>query len=176
VKTKTREAVVFTNRNGYKAYACLYRRGELVRLSGAVGPYRLAGNYVAYFLSFYEIESGPIYRVMVRDLRTGRFRHVEAAYSDLPAPEDDDYGESAAKIKGLVLKRNGSVAWLSCFTDEPGRCRGPAEYVEWEAWRADTRGRKLLDASADVRLRSLRLEGSTLTWRHGTEARTATLH
>ena len=175
VKEKTRAAVVFTNRNGYRAYGCLYRRGELVRLSGAVGSYTLAGKYVAYFLRFYELESGPVYRVMVRDLRTGGFRHIEAAYSDLPQQAGPDDGYVASKIRGLVLKRNGSVAWLSCFAKPSGGCPAPAEDVEWEAWRADTRGRKLLDASADVRLRSLRLEGSSLTWRHGTHTRTATL-
>ena len=177
VKTKTREAVIFTNRHGYKAYGCLYRQGDLVRLSGAVGQYRLAGRYAAYFLRYAEVGDITQYRVMVRDLRTGGFRHIEAAYSDLPEQRPDD-GYTAARVTNLTLKRNGSVAWLSCFprdADVSHHCRAPQPDLEWEAWRADTRGRKLLDASDEVRVRSLRREGSTLTWLHGSETRTATL-
>jgi hypothetical protein len=177
VKTKTREAVIFTNRHGYKAYGCLYRQGDLVRLSGAVGQYRLAGRYAAYFLRYAEVGDITQYRVMVRDLRTGGFRHIEAAYSDLPEQRPDD-GYTAARVTNLTLKRNGSVAWLSCFpwdADVSHHCRAPQPDLEWEAWRADTRGRKLLDASDEVRVRSLRRDRSTLTWRHGDETRTATL-
>jgi hypothetical protein len=176
VAVKTSKAVVFTNRHGYRAYGCLFRRGKLVRLSGAVGKYKLAGSYVAYFLRFGD-EEGMFYRVMVRDLRTGGFRHIEAAYSDLPERRPDD-GESPAKVTNLKLKRTGAVAWISCSPSEPGEttCRAPQEDLEWEVWRSDSNGRKLLDSSPSVRLRSLELKGSALEWRHGSETRTATLH
>jgi hypothetical protein len=174
VKTKTREAVVFTNRDGYRAYGCLYARAVLVRLAGAVSHHRLAGPYVAYFMRFEEVGQS-YYRVAVRDLRTGDFRHIEAARSDLPERGGADDGESAARVKGLTLKRNGSVAWISCFESRAGSCAAPASDLEWQVWRADARGRRLLDASEDVRLRSLQRAGSTLTWRHGDETRTARL-
>jgi hypothetical protein len=177
VAVRTSKAVVFKRRSGHGAYGCLRRRGELVRLSGAVGKYRLAGKYVAYFLVFTEIGQGnPVYRVMVRGLRHGSFRHIEAAYSDLPQQGYDD-GENAARVTNLKLKSNGSVAWISCFPSNrhPRRCRAPAADLEWEVWRADTHGRKLLDSSDSVRLRSLGLNRSTLTWRHGDETRTAAI-
>jgi hypothetical protein len=175
VQAKSHEAVVFRRRSGLRAYGCLYRRGKLVLLSDAVGNYRLAGRYVAYLLHSSDTE-GTFTRVMVRDLRSGGFRHIEAAYSQLPESRPDD-GEADAKVTDLTLKRDGAVAWISCPPSDPGanHCYASDPEAPYEVWRADSRGRKLLDASDAVGLRSLHREGARITWLRGGEMRSATL-
>jgi hypothetical protein len=44
-----------------------------------------------------------------------------------------------------------------------------------EVQRADASGHAVLDSSRSIRSRSLRLRGSTLTWRDATGIRSATL-
>jgi hypothetical protein len=119
---------------------------------------------------------GMSYLVAVLDLRRDRYRHLEAAYSDPPTRHRDD-GEKAAVITDLTLKRNGSVAWISCFPAESSdhECISPGPDLPYEVWRADTHGRQLLDASEKVKLRSLHRTRSTLTWRHDDEPHTAKL-
>jgi hypothetical protein len=46
---------------------------------------------------------------------------------------------------------------------------------EIEVNRADAHGRALLDSGARIDVRSLRLRGSTVSWRHGAVTRSATL-
>lgn len=63
----------------------------------------------------------------------------------------------------VVLRRTGGVAWSA---DE-----GSAYAV----YRREGRRARRLDRGRDVKAASLRLRGSTLEWRRGTERRTATL-
>jgi hypothetical protein len=175
VAAKTHEAVVFRRRFGYRAYGCLRRRGKLVRLFDAVGNYKLARRYVAYLVVTSDSE-GTFYRVIVRDLRTEGFRHIEAAYSNLPEHNPDD-GEVAARITDLTLKRNGSVAWISCPPSDPNanHCAAPDPDVPYEVWRVDRRGRKLLDHSSEIELRSLIRKDSTISWRRAGAKQSATM-
>ena len=73
------------------------------------------------------------------------------------------------RVTDLVLKPNGSVAWIAEQTDfgtNSKRRLVPAR---------DTRGARKLDEGAAIELRSLSLTGSTLRWKRN-GARTAQLH
>jgi hypothetical protein len=84
----------------------------------------------------------------------------------------------AGLAKDLVLKKNGSVARISCApifaTADQSDCYMDPDAPP-EVWRTDLRGTKMLDASADIGLRSLKRRGSTITWRDGSALRHAQL-
>jgi hypothetical protein len=87
----------------------------------------------------------------------------------------DAHGQSSGTrlrqtVDRLVLKRNGSVAWIVSTNSLGTHQRGVG------VRRADARGRALLDAGTAIGIQSLRLTGSTLHWRHGGQTRTASLH
>jgi hypothetical protein len=132
---------------------------------GGVAGERLAGTMVAYEKSRVEgfPEPGHVYRVIfVRDLLTGRVVH-EAATAGAKFPGDVGKG-SAEKI---VLKRDGSVAWIVQTEREPD---------EFQIRAVDRTGSRLLAAATDIAPGSLTLRGSTLRWIQGGKPTYAILH
>jgi len=109
IVVKSKEAVVFTK--GLYTYGCLSSVGRLRRLpdegagvdTTAPGVPVLAGRYVAYATAGSGI-GDEFDRLYVYDLRLGRrFLQVSSNF-----------------IRAIVLKRNGSVAWLEGSTVDPG--------------------------------------------------------
>ncbi|MFL5830252.1 MAG: hypothetical protein ACJ76X_10075 [Solirubrobacteraceae bacterium] len=79
--------------------------------------------------------------------------------------------ESFQHVDALVLKRDGSVAWIGDGSSIVGHGRRIVEVR-----KLDKRGLFVLDSGSGVRMDSLRLHRSTLRWRDGSQTRTATLH
>lgn len=169
---KTREAVVIQRRDG-RVYGCYFRSGRFTRVPADVPGYTLAGPYVAYSLQSFDPDGTEFLLLIVRDLRTGRDHHSPAIYT---APQYPD-GEGPGAISDITLKRNGSVAWISCLASDPNRtrCYPPDPQAPYEVWRADRRGRKLLERSSTIRLHSLSRKASTITWRSDGMTRSAAL-
>jgi hypothetical protein len=73
-------------------------------------------------------------------------------------------------VDAVVVKRDGSVAWTanggSILSGKP-----PRRQVN----RIDKSGYDLLDSHRNIRLHSLKLSGSKLTWRDGSATQSATL-
>ena len=175
VEAKTRYAVVYVQ-DAEHIYGCLFSLGRRALLFDAEDPLLLAGRYVAYEQVSYDPDSTVYYLLTVFDLRRRTAHSFSSLYEEQPPTASSRESQDPGMATDLVLKKNGSVAWISCwrFPPGPGGCAVDAD-TPAEMWRTDSRGTKLLDASTDVRLRSLKRKGSTITWRHGTERRTARL-
>jgi hypothetical protein len=174
VEAKTRYAVVYSGPTGDDpVYGCLFSRGRLVELYDAVYNYRLAGRYVAYEQISYEPEGTVYYLLTVRDLRRGTWHTISPSYVHVDGGNQD--GEDLGYVSDVVLRKNGSVAWISCYPVYPSDYDCRDQGAPTEVWRRDSRGRKRLDASTEVGLRSLKRRGATITWRHGREMRSAAL-
>jgi hypothetical protein len=148
----------------------LFKVDRRVRLADFSPRYPLAGRYVAYREVSEDPVAGTHYDVFVTNLRSGRARRVHPAFTNQTA----DDGTVNSTITDIVLKRNGSVAWISCPTRD-----GNAEFCfrdgPFQVWRLDRRGAKKLDSSAKVRRDSLRRTDSRISWRHGGAMRRASL-
>lgn len=117
--------------------------------------FQLAGPYTAYVLDYLGAVIGTD-QLNVVDLRDGT--------RITPGPDRPH------QVRSLVLKDNGSVAWIQ------------NDYYDHEeqVWAHDALGDRQLD-SAPARdnsrpITTLELTGSTLTWLHDGEPRSATLH
>ncbi len=118
----------------------------------------LAGTMVAYE----EISAGEMpegegrasWLVLVRDLRNGRWVH-RAFTGVARKPKNEGVGPLSA----LVLKSDGSVAWIAKVGDLSGYV--PPEY---EVHALDKRGSRLLASGTDIAPSSLTLKGSALSW------------
>jgi hypothetical protein len=128
-----------------------------------VGPLALAGRDAAYGLTRYGVDTLSA-TVIVERLSDGKQLHNSSATSRPLGPE---FFQS---VKSILVKSDGAVAWVAnAGSIISGR---PAEV---EVNRADMRGALLLDSGAGIDPRSLRLHNSTVTWRHGSATRSATL-
>lgn len=150
-------------------YGCSIHGSKSYRLGGSsygqqkVGPVALSGEDAAYGLSRSGVDTISA-SVRVRRLSDGKMLHDDAATTKpLPA-------EYFQTLYALVVKSDGAVAWIA----EAGSIfEGKTSDVE--VHKDDTTGRALLDSGSSIRRRSLRLHGSTLTWRHGETTRSALL-
>jgi len=128
-----------------------------------VGPLALAGVDAAYGLTTSGVDTISA-EVVVRRLTDGQVLHRHNAITgQLPA-------EFYEKVVRVVVKRDGSVAWTAAvgsIISHTGRQR--------QVEKIDQTGRRLLDHGPSIRLSSLALSGSTLTWRDGGTSRSATL-
>lgn len=142
-----------------------YRLGAAARTvrEGSVGPVALAGVHVAYGLSQFGVDTVSA-QVIVRNLGTGvRLRSESATTHALGV-------EFFQSVAAVVVKPDGAVAWIGQGGSiiHPGR-------REIEVNRADSRGQALLDSGTGIDVRSLRLRGSTVSWRHAGRVRSASL-
>jgi hypothetical protein len=77
------------------------------------------------------------------------------------------------EIEGIVLKPNGSVAWI--LERQVWDFNNPYNQT-YGVWKSDAGDdAELLDSGSDIDPRSLTLNGSTLTWTRAGEPRSATL-
>jgi hypothetical protein len=127
-----------------------------------VGPVAVAGHDAAYALSSFEIDTATT-EVLVRDLASGRvLRDVAAIHRPLP--------EAYQAVDAIVLRPDGAVAWIAQISSVIRRGSGGLAVVA-----VDAHGERLLDSGAAIVPGSLRLRGSTLTWRDGSRLRSAPL-
>jgi hypothetical protein len=164
IVVKTREAVMFTK--GLYYYGCLASVGTVRRLPEEGGGIDvtapeipvLAGRYLAYATTGSAI-GDEFDRLYVYDLRVGR-RFVF---------------ESSTFIRGIVLKRNGSVAWIEVAPADAG-----GDQAVWDVRKLaieEREGSVLLDRGSDVDPASLALapDRTGISWTRGGATRTAAL-
>ncbi len=154
---------------GGHAYACLESSGKTYRLGSTTfciggtraGPFALAGSDVAYGATQCGVDNSST-EVIVRSLLTGQTLHNTAATNQTLV-------EQQGGLQALVLKADGSVAWIAYEQSlgNGGRLR--------QLFRDDRSGLKLLASGLGVRSSSLALHGSLLRWRENGISRHATL-
>ena len=153
-----------------KVYGCTrgsHSRYELGAASnsmgeGRVGPIALAGVDVAFGRTSFGVDVVSA-EVVVENLTDGRVLHEEAATRSSVGPE------YAQQVHSIVVKPDGSVAWIgtvSAFTSRKSAT---------EVRKADRTARASLDKGNAIRPDSLRLHRSKLTWRDGSTRKSATL-
>jgi hypothetical protein len=156
---------------GNAVYGCAagahqsFRLGAAARSlrEGRVGPVALAGVDAAYGLATFGVDTGSA-QVIVRRLSDGR--QLRSA----PATQGRLGPESVQAVDALVVKANGAVAWIA-----EARSIISQRSAVIQVARDDARGNSVLDSGTGIDARSLRLHGSSLSWRDGSQTRSATL-
>src|SRR5205807_607519 len=120
----------------------------------------LSGTTLAYGLESCGVDTGSS-SVVVRRLSDGRQLRLLPATTGQLAPE------SYQLVGSVVVKSDGAVAWIAA-ANSVVRQSGSVE-----VHRADRRGHAALDSGPSIEAGSLRLRGSTLTWRHGAATKSA---
>jgi hypothetical protein len=157
-------AAVYTAHGAY--YACDVATGTRIKLGSAtlcIGSARfdhaaLAGDLVAYGIERCGVDTGTA-SVLVRRLSDGE------RLKSFPAITIGTLPESYQSVSSIVIRRDGAVAWISGAHSIIGRGTRVAVYGNG----------RLLDSGLAIGPASLRLNGTTLSWKHGSETRTATL-
>lgn len=174
LRQRTVEARVFT-KGAFREervplyWACAEAKGSIYRLNprGEFGPTEIFRTALSgHFVAFARDDrcgacSGFFTHVIVKSLFSGRDLYREAA------PADQEEGDGG--VTALVVKRNGSVAWLARdFT-------GGDEETQVVARDGD--GRRLLDRGPGIAPGSLALSENraTIYWLHDGAPRSATL-
>jgi len=155
---------------GKSVYGCSGRTGKVTRLGASgpcvgsqhVGPAAVAGELAGYGLQSCGVDTGSSL-VVVRRLSDGRVLVSQAATTQMLGPE------SYSSVGSLVLRSDGSVAWIGLGSSIIRHTR------DVEVHRAAQHGQALLDSGTTIDPTSLRLHGSRMTWRHGKTTRSATL-
>lgn len=126
----------------------------------------LVDEKVAYVTGFYDTRYGIERRFYLRVLDMATFSIQREIYMDTANSTDEDQD-----ITGVVLKTNGSVAWIL------GRWLYPSYTWTYEVRKGDETGSNVLvESGSDIDPASLTLSGSTLTWVRAGETRSATLN
>ncbi|MDX6201562.1 MAG: hypothetical protein QOJ83_1062 [Frankiales bacterium] len=161
---------VFERRDS--VYSCGYRRRAVHRIGakydcgsssacGGVTIVKLAERWVG-FAEFFSDGSTTVSWVAVVNMSSGHtlHKHREGGYSS------DGQRTTDAVTDAIVLKRNGSIGWIEAVTQLPRPSFG-------EVHRFDRTGHALLDTASKIR--RLRLQGTSMTWLHDGEPRSAPL-
>lgn len=156
--------------SGPGVYGCSQRTGHTSRLgqsttclsSPKVTVAAVAGQLAAYGLQKCGVDTGAG-SLVVRRLSDGRQLGVFEAISGPVGPE------SYRSVGSVVVKADGAVAWIGVASSIISHRR------TIEVHEADAGGRRVLDSSAGIRIDSLRLRGSALTWTDGGRTRSASL-
>jgi hypothetical protein len=167
-RTLAGNAVARVYASGGKAYGCARgtRSYELGMTGYSIGaPHieavRVAGRIAAYGLRTSGVDTGYATMNVIR-LTTGKLLAQRPATTRAGV-------EGFQSIDSLVIKSDGAVAWIAT-----ARSIGMPTFIR-QLQRLDERGFRLLDFGPNVAAASLALHGSTLSWKHGTAVRTATL-
>jgi hypothetical protein len=139
-------------------------------VNAGIANLAVSGIFVAYEEAFYGgsrytpegTEVREEWHVVVRNLQTGRALYrVPTGASQRPLWVGD--GPTAA----IVVKRDGSVAWLLDRVTSANR---------YELHVRDTSGERVVAAGSDIDPRSVALAGSTLYWTEGAKPESATMN
>lgn len=163
-----REARVYSS--GGKVYGCArgshssYVLGSTSNSmgEGRVGPIALAGVDVAFgrTTSGVDVISAE---VVVENLTDGRVLRDHGATAGNFGPE------TAQKVNSIVVKPDGSVAWIASVNSLISH-RGTTQVR-----KSDRTSRMSLASGREIKPDSLRLDGSELSWSDGSVRKTATL-
>ncbi|MFL5895381.1 MAG: calcium-binding protein [Thermoleophilaceae bacterium] len=153
-------------------YGCLLGVRGLMELGGMsefgdsdfVDLLQLAGPYAGFAYS-YQGPASSYTQVHVVDLRSGAVVHVGGA--------GPDNGDDNGAVTDLVMKPNGSVAWIGAGLTWNAATRQNERVTI--VGKIDTGGYAELDRGDDIDAGSLRLDGSALSWTNAGRPRTATL-
>jgi hypothetical protein len=148
-------------RDGGKSYKLGTTQNSMSE--GRAGPIEVAGTDAAYGLTNYGVDTASA-QVVVRRLTDGRVLRQEHSIS---GPEG---AESFESVDRVVVKRDGSVAWIAHATSI-----AQGHHSVTEVQKSDQTQRTLLDKSDQIRAHSLRLKGSRLSWIDGAARKYATL-
>ncbi len=183
---ETRFGIVF--RKGDYVYGCIYSTGRIRRLPEqdplgppvtSVGALRLDGRYVGYGV---EDEEGGA-QVLLYDLKTGTREFTASPLSE-QTTGDPNVGRYTFRIRSIVVKANGTTAWIGEGARKvgeepvPGGTRDITEPVFEVVVRGpDDPGSDALDSASDIGPRSLAKSADehTLYWTRGGTARSAPL-
>jgi hypothetical protein len=152
-------------------YGCSSHTGRRTRLgqtgscirSQRVSRVAVVGELAGYGVESCGVDTG-FGRVVVRRLSDGSELVNDAANSLPLGPE------SYRSVGSLVLKADGAIGWIAVGTSMLQHT------TDTEVHKAKQGTEVILDTGRDIDPHSLRLRGSTLTWRHGPVRRSATLH
>lgn len=129
---------------------------------GGVQYETLAGPIVAYEESRLTREGGDAFTIVARNLSNGRVIH-KVPTAEAPGPKIAGGGLAT----GLVVKNDGSVAWIVQTKGEP---------AVYEVHAVDRTGSRLLASGGDIDPSSLALAGSMLYWTQGGRPASAVLN
>jgi hypothetical protein len=174
----SRKAIVYKRRESdplrgkqWIHYGCLYSRDrewpltQFVEFRQFLGPWALAGRYVAYAYDAEEAAGGEQNdEIHVVDLRTGK-QKAGARQAAIGSTQ----GES--RVHAIVVKRNASVAWIASFHEED------FDNILFQVWAIEDGKRRKLDEGRTIKPHSLALSanGKTLYWHAGSETRSENL-
>jgi hypothetical protein len=134
-----------------------------VRHRHLAGIYAVGGTFVAYAEVSFGVDNS-ITSVLVRRLSDG------ALLGSYPAT-NTVFAEGFSSVGSLVVASRGAAAWIGQAT-AIGRSGPAIEVLAASPSAANTRS---LDSGSTIAPKSLRLQGATLSWRHGGSTRHATL-
>jgi hypothetical protein len=103
------------------------------------------------------------WRVVVRDLRSGRVLH------DVPTgtPKANPFAVGVGRTLEIVVKSDGAVAWIA---------QAPPYEGTYQVHALEKSGSRLLASGAEVDPSSLAIGGSTLYWTQGGKPMSAPLN
>jgi hypothetical protein len=130
---------------------------------GRAGPVNIAGTDVAYGLTYFGVDTISA-DVVVRSLTDGDVLRRQTSYTGSVG------AEFFQRVNDIVVKRDGSVAWIATA----GSIISPNS-MNTEVEKSDRTSRTVLDKSTKIRVHSLLLSGSQLSWRDGSATRHASL-
>jgi hypothetical protein len=136
----------------------------------------LAGKMLAYERygftgsSRYMTAEPSSWLIQVRDLRTHRLVHSSPTSTSEPPPSKV-IGNGPAQ--GIVVKNDGSVAWIAVDGERPFASTLPTTY---QVWKVDRTGQHLLAMGTQVVPNSIALAGSTVYWTNRGAPELATLN
>jgi hypothetical protein len=192
ILAQTRTAVVFVKDKTHRTlgtqpirFGCMFRVGRTYRLTPFTdfdqqfGNLQLAGRYAAFH---FDVEEGAgnssHHTIRLYDLRTGRGQGI--------APGSGPEPIGSELVQAIVLKPNGSIAWISSFErkigEEPLPGGGSSEIREtvYPVTKIENglgASRANVEEGTDIDRRSLALsrDRQTIYWIRGGVARSAPL-
>jgi hypothetical protein len=160
----------YGHRGAYKLGVVPFREGDkymIQEIYSGDTNFVLAGSIVAYEHFWIAFEGHPKWGVTVRDLRTGRVLRDEPTGTAVnPGPEpEQNFG--IGHTTAIVVKTDGSVAWIVEAGKEDGR---------YQVHAADALGSRVLATGPDIDPTSLAVGEDTLYWQQGGRAYSAALN
>lgn len=157
-----RQAKIYGCANGKRHQFLIGNQSSCLVAPGLASPVAAAGQLAGYGLVRCLVDTRSA-SVVIRRLSDGKQLNRLAASTGKQRPESFD------SVASLVLRSDGSVAWITTVASPLARVSTA------EVHRADRHGAALLDSGPAINPRSLSLHGSTVSWTDGGSRRSASL-